>query len=121
MRHVGIHDVYGELYRQLGQEQILSRARYRASNAALMHCVMARALLIRPANAPACRSRSAVRCAVVAGRGSTMVRNALLHAQYGIVKDRRSAQRYAMQLAQVAKKLYWMMEVERSSVPFEID
>ena len=38
-------------------------------------------------------------------------------------KDRRSAQRYAipMQLSQVAKKLYWMMGVERSSVPCEID
>ena len=52
-----------------------------------------------------------------------VVRNALLRAQYGIVKDRRNAQRYAipMQLSQVAKKLYWMMGVERSSVPFEID
>ena len=52
-----------------------------------------------------------------------VVRNALLSAQYGIVKDQRSAQRYAipMQLSQVAKKLYWMMGVERNSVPFEID
>ena len=52
-----------------------------------------------------------------------VVRNALLSAQYGIVRDQRSAQRYAipMQLSQVAKKLYWMMGVERSSVPFEID
>ena len=40
-----------------------------------------------------------------------VVRNALLRAQYGIVKYRRSAQRYAipMQLSQVANKLYWMM------------
>ena len=52
-----------------------------------------------------------------------VVRHALLRAQYGIVKDQRSAQRYAipMQLSQVAKKLYWMMGVERSSVPFEMD
>ena len=50
-----------------------------------------------------------------------VVRNALLSAQYGIVKDQRSAQRYAipMQLSQVAKKLYWMMGVERSSVPLD--
>ena len=36
-----------------------------------------------------------------------VVRNALLHAQYGIVKDQRSAQRYEipMQLSQVAKIL----------------
>ena len=50
-----------------------------------------------------------------------VVRNALLRAQYGIVKDQRSAQRYAipMQLSQVAKKLYRMIGVERSSVPFD--
>ena len=48
-----------------------------------------------------------------------VVRNALLSAQYGIVKDQRYA--IPMQLSQVTKKLYWMMGVERSSVPFEID
>ena len=38
-------------------------------------------------------------------------------------RSAQRSQRYAipMQLSQVAKKLYWMMELERSSVPFEID
>ena len=63
------------------------------------------------------------RAAVQATLSPEVLRNALLRAQYGFVKDRRNDQHYAipMQLSQVGKKLYWMMGVKRSSVPFEID
>ena len=65
----------------------------------------------------------ALMCVRHLGYRARLQYKALLRAQYGIVKDRRSAQRYAipMQLSQVAKKLYWRMGVERNSVPFEID
>ena len=38
----GIHEVYGEMYRQLGLDGLLPRSRYRASHDALFHVVMAR-------------------------------------------------------------------------------
>ena len=38
----GIHDVYGEVYQQLGFDSLLPANRYRASNKALFHSVMAR-------------------------------------------------------------------------------
>ena len=39
---LGIHEVYGEVYRQLSFDTLLSQKRYRASHEALFHCVMAR-------------------------------------------------------------------------------
>ena len=39
---LGIHEVYGEVYRQLSFDTLLSQRRYRASHEALFHCVMAR-------------------------------------------------------------------------------
>lgn len=38
----GIHEVYGEVYRQLGFDSLLPANRYRASNEALFHSVLAR-------------------------------------------------------------------------------
>ncbi len=38
----GIHDVYGQLYAELGLDELLTAQRYRASNRALFQCVMAR-------------------------------------------------------------------------------
>jgi len=38
----GVHEVYGEMYRQLGLDGLLPRSRYRASHDALFHVVMAR-------------------------------------------------------------------------------
>ena len=38
----GIHEVYGEIYQQLGMDKLLPRYRYKASHDALFHCVMAR-------------------------------------------------------------------------------
>ena len=38
----GIHEVYGPIYQQLGFDTLLPSHRYRASNEALFHCVMAR-------------------------------------------------------------------------------
>ncbi len=38
----GIHEVYGEIYSQLGFDKVLSSNRYRVSNEALFNCVMAR-------------------------------------------------------------------------------
>lgn len=38
----GIHEVYGEVYRQLGFDSLLPASRYRASNEALFHSVLAR-------------------------------------------------------------------------------
>ena len=39
---MGIHEAYGEVYRQLGLDRVLSRHRYRASHEVLRHCVLAR-------------------------------------------------------------------------------
>ncbi len=39
---LGIHEVYGAVYRQLSFDTLLSQRRYRASHEALFHCVMAR-------------------------------------------------------------------------------
>ena len=39
---LGVHEVYGALYGELGLDAILPRSRYRASNRALFHIVMAR-------------------------------------------------------------------------------
>ena len=39
---LGIHEVYGELYQQLGFDRLLPASRYRASNEALYQTVMAR-------------------------------------------------------------------------------
>ena len=39
---LGIHEVYGEVYRQLGFDSLLPASRYRASNEALFHSVLAR-------------------------------------------------------------------------------
>ncbi len=39
---LGIHEIYGEIYRQLGFDTVLPSTRYRASNEALFNCVMAR-------------------------------------------------------------------------------
>ena len=39
---VGIHEVFGTLYRELGLDTVLPRSRYRASHDALFHTVMAR-------------------------------------------------------------------------------
>ena len=39
---LGIHEVYGDVYRQLGFDTILPTNRYQASNDALFNCVMAR-------------------------------------------------------------------------------
>ena len=38
----GIHDIYGEIYQQLGFDRILPVSRFRTSNAALRDCVLAR-------------------------------------------------------------------------------
>ena len=38
----GVHEVYGEIYRQLGLDRLLPHSRYRASHDALFHTVMAR-------------------------------------------------------------------------------
>ena len=38
----GVHEVYGEIYRQLGLDRLFPHARYRASHNALFHTVMAR-------------------------------------------------------------------------------
>ena len=38
----GVHEVYGEMYRLLGLDELLPRSRYRASHDALFHVVMAR-------------------------------------------------------------------------------
>ena len=38
----GIHEVYGEVYQQLGFDKLLPSHRYKASHEALFHCVMAR-------------------------------------------------------------------------------
>ena len=38
----GIHEVYGEIYQQLGMDRLLPSYRYKASHEALFHCVMAR-------------------------------------------------------------------------------
>ena len=38
----GIHDIYGEIYQQLGFDRVLPASRFRASNAALKDCVLAR-------------------------------------------------------------------------------
>ena len=38
----GIHEVYGQLYRELGLHRLLPASRYRASHKALFECVMAR-------------------------------------------------------------------------------
>lgn len=38
----GVHEVYGALYRQFNFDTLLPVSRYRASNEALFHCVMAR-------------------------------------------------------------------------------
>ena len=39
---LGIHEVYGEFYRQLSFDTLLPQKRYHASHEALFHCVMAR-------------------------------------------------------------------------------
>ena len=39
---LGIHEVYGEVYRQLSFDTLLSQKQYRTSLEALFHCVMAR-------------------------------------------------------------------------------
>ncbi len=39
---MGVHEVYGEIYQHLGFDHLLPASRYRASNEALFHCVMAR-------------------------------------------------------------------------------
>ena len=39
---LGVHEVYGALYGELGLDAVLPRSRYRASNRALFHIVMAR-------------------------------------------------------------------------------
>ena len=39
---LGIHEVYGEVYRQLSFDTLLPQKQYRASHEALFHCVMAR-------------------------------------------------------------------------------
>ena len=39
---LGIHEVYGAVYRQLSFDTLLPQRRYRASHEALFHCVMAR-------------------------------------------------------------------------------
>ena len=38
----GVHEVYGEIYWQLGLDRLLPHARYRASHNALFHTAMAR-------------------------------------------------------------------------------
>ncbi len=53
---LGIHEVYGAVYRQLSFDTLLPQKRYRASHEALFHCVMARI-----ANPP--RARQARQCA----------------------------------------------------------
>ena len=55
---LGIHEVYGEVYRQLSFDTLLSQKRYRASHEALFHCVMARI-----ANPPRARQAQARQCA----------------------------------------------------------
>ena len=54
---LGIHEVYGELYRQLSFDTLLSQRRYRASHEALFHCVMAR--IANPPRARQARQRAA--------------------------------------------------------------
>ena len=39
---LGIHEVYGEFYRQLSFDTLLPQKQYHASHEALFHCVMAR-------------------------------------------------------------------------------
>jgi transposase len=39
---IGIHEIYGQIYKQLELDLVLPARRYRASNNALFHCVMAR-------------------------------------------------------------------------------
>ena len=51
---LGIHEVYGEVYRQLSFDTLLSQKRYRASHEALFHCVM-----VRIANPPRARQAQA--------------------------------------------------------------
>ncbi len=62
---LGIHEVYGAVYRQLSFDTLLSQRRYRASHEALFHCVMARI-----ANPPRARQAQAqARQCAAAGAG----------------------------------------------------
>ncbi len=60
---LGIHEVYGAVYRQLSFDTLLPQKKYRASTETLFHCVMARI-----ANPPRARQAQARQCAA-AGAG----------------------------------------------------
>ena len=54
---LGIHEVYGAVYRQLSFDTLLPQKQYRASHEALFHCVMAR--IANPPRARQARQRAA--------------------------------------------------------------
>ena len=127
----GIHEVYGQVYRELGLQRLLPAYRYRASSQALYQCVMAR--IANPKSKRAhlaisfmvllCVRHLVYRVGFRTRLSAEVIRNALLHVQYSVLEQVGTKHRYVIpsRVSREAVKVYQAMGLKHSQVPTKLE